>query len=291
MNWDDVKFVLAVARGQTLSAAARQLKVDQTTVGRRLAALERAAGTKLFQRVDGRLVPTEAGEIVSTRAERVETEMLALEEQLAGADNTPAGVVRLTATPILANRLLIPRLGPLLSRHSELVVEIVAEPRNLSLTRRDADIAVRFARPEAGPMLCRRLGRIGFSIYAPAGHAAAALPWLTYEEHFSHLPQARWIAQNTDTSDQVQLKVNDAESLYQATVAGLGRTVLPDFVAHNDARLARLSPKPVLDRDAWLLVHPDIRHLPRISVVVDWLIAVFGALEALSPHGSPSPDS
>ncbi len=291
MNWDDVKFVLAVARGQTLSAAARQLKVDQTTVGRRLAALEQAAGTKLFQRVDGRLVPTEAGEIVSARAERVETEMLALEEQLAGADNTPAGVVRLTATPILANRLLIPRLGPLLSKHSELVVEIVAEPRNLSLTRRDADIAVRFARPETGSMLCRRLGRISFSIYAPAGHAAAALPWLTYEEHFSHLPQARWIAQNTDTSDQVQLKVNDAESLYQATVAGLGRTVLPDFVAHNDTRLARLSPKAVLDREAWLLVHPVIRHLPRISVVVDWLIAVFGALEALSPDGSPCPGS
>ncbi len=113
MKWDDVKFVLAVARGQTLSAAARQLKVDQTTVGRRLAALEQAAGTKLFRRVDGRLVPTEAGEIVSTRAERVETEMLALEEQLAGADITPAGVVRLTATPILANRLLIPRWAAL----------------------------------------------------------------------------------------------------------------------------------------------------------------------------------
>ena len=290
MNCDDVKFVLAVARGQTLSAAARQLKVDQTTVGRRLAALEQAAGTKLFHRVDGRLVPTEAGEIVSTRAERVEMEMLALEEQLAGADNTPAGVVRLTATPILANRLLIPRLGPLLSKHPKLVVEIVAEPRNLSLTRRDADIAVRFARPEAGPMLCRRLGRISFSTYAPAGHAAA-LPWLTYEERFSHLPQARWIAQNTDTSDQVQLKVNDAESLYQATVARLGRTVLPDFVAHDDARLARLSPKPVVDREAWLLVHPDMRHLPRISVVVDWLIAVFDALEALSRDGTPCPSS
>ncbi len=306
MNWDDVKFVLAVARGQTLSAAARQLKVDQTTVGRRLAALEQAAGSKLFRRVDGRLVPTEAGEIVSTRAERVETEMLALEEQLAGADITPAGVVRLTATPILANRLLIPRLGPLLSKHPKLVVEIVAEPRNLSLTRRDADIAVRFARPEAGPMLCRKLGRIGFSIYAPAGHAAtghapaghapaghapAALPWLTYEEQFSHLPQARWIARNTGTSEQAQLKVNDAESLYRATVAGLGRTVLPDFVAQDDARLVRLSPKPVVDREAWLLVHPDMRHLPRISVVVDWLIAVFAALEARSPDGTPCPGS
>ncbi len=291
MNWDDVKFVLAVSRGQTLSAAARQLKVDQTTVGRRLAALEQAAGSKLFRRVDGRLVPTEAGEIVSTRAERVETEMLALEEQLAGADITPAGVVRLTATPILANRLLIPRLGPLLSKHPKLVVEIVAEPRNLSLTRRDADIAVRFARPEAGPMLCRKLGRIGFSIYAPAGHAPAAVPWLTYEEHFSHLPQARWMARNTGTSEQAQLKVNDAESLYRATVAGLGRTVLPDFVAQDDARLVRLSPKPVVDREAWLLVHPDMRHLPRISVVVDWLIAVFAALEARSPDATPCPGS
>lgn len=287
MNWDDLRFVLAIARTETLSAAARRLRVDQTTVARRLAALEHAAGQKLFLRTGGRLAATEMGGRVTTRAEQVESEMLALERELTGADKMPEGTVRVTAVPVLTNRLLIPRLGPVLRRYPGLKVEMIAEPRNFNLTKRDADIAVRLARPEAGAALCRRLGTISYSVYGPAGASVETLPWLTYEEDYEHLPQARWIARSCAGSEAIRLRLSDAESVFQAVAAGLGRSVLPDFLAGPEAGVERLSDQPILSREAWLLAHPDLRHLPRVSAVIDWLGEVFERFHQTA-EGPPS---
>lgn len=182
MNWDDLRFVLAVARGSSLADAARRLRVDQTTVSRRLASLERSKGKKLFQRVQGRLVPTEFGECAAARAERMEAEMVALESELTGADKAPEGTVRVTSVPIMINRLLIPRLGLLLEQHAKLTLEMISEPRNLSLSKRDADIAVRLARPVAGSALCWRIGTLAYSVYGPAKVDVWSLPWLSYAE-------------------------------------------------------------------------------------------------------------
>lgn len=274
MNWDDLRFVLAVARGASLAAAARQLRVNETTVSRRLVSLERATGTKLFQRAHGRLVATEYGEFAAAHAECIEAEMAAFESEMTGADKAPQGRVRVTSVPLVINRLLIPRLGALTGLHPKLTLELISEPRNLSLSKRDADIAVRLARPQAGSALCWRIGELAYSVYGPAGANARSLPWLTYADDYAHLPQARWIAANKAGVEDVPVLVNDAESLLQAVAAGLGRSVLPDFLIGSDVRVKRLSPAPVLRREAWLLVHPDIRQLPRIAVVIDWLQVV-----------------
>ena len=194
MKWDDLRILLAVQRGGTLAAAAKRLGVDQTTVARRLAALEGAAKAKLFLRSQGRLVATELGEIAVVQAERVEGQILDLEEKLAGGTAAPEGKVRVTAVPVLANRLLIPRLGDLLARCPKLEIEIVAEPRNLSLSKRDADIALRLARPQGGAALCRKIGALSYSVYGTANRSGAALPWLTYGDDYADLPQAQWVA-------------------------------------------------------------------------------------------------
>lgn len=287
MNWDDLRFVLAITRGASLSAAARRLRVDQTTVARRLASLERDTETKLFLRVQGRLVPTEAGETASAHAERMEAEMIALEAELTGADKAPEGTVRITSVPIVVNRLLAPQLGTLLRRHPKMTIELISESRNLSLTKREADIAVRLARPEAGAALCRRLATLAYSVYGPTEGSSEDQPWMTYAGDYGQLPQARWVAANGTASEDVQLLVDDAETLVQAVASGLGRAVLPDLVMKTESRLQRLSPDPVVTREAWLLVHPDTRHLPRIAAVVDWLQDVFDGLEGRT---RPLPD-
>jgi DNA-binding transcriptional LysR family regulator len=107
MEWSDLRVLLAIARAGTLAAAARRLGVDQTTVARRLAAAETALGTRLFERVEGALRPTMPGEVALARAGRVEREVQALEQGIAGTDAEPAGLVRLTAVPIIVNRLRI----------------------------------------------------------------------------------------------------------------------------------------------------------------------------------------
>jgi DNA-binding transcriptional LysR family regulator len=272
MEWGDLRYLLAIARSGTLSAAARRLGVNQTTVSRRLAAAQSALRTRLFTRGDGTFVPTTAGEAVLQRAAAVEAEMQAIERGIAGGDAIAAGSVRLTAVPILVNRLLIPAVPRLHARHPRLQLELIAEARNLRLTRREADLALRLARPDSGDALARRIGRLDYAVYAPA-RGTRSLSWITYEEGLAHLPQARWMAEAARTEGLSPVLVNDAEAIHAAIAAGLGKSVLPCFAGDADARLRRLG-KPVLSREIWLLVHRELRAQARIGAVIDWLQAL-----------------
>jgi DNA-binding transcriptional LysR family regulator len=272
MDWSDLRHVLMVARAGTLAAAARRLGVNQTTVARRLAAAEAVLGARLFERVNGVLSPTKAGEVAVARAAQVEQEVAALEQEIGGADAVPGGTVRVTAVPILVNRLLIPAVARLHAAHPRLRLELIADPRNLSLSRREADMALRLARPEGGTALGKRIGRLDYAVYGPRRHRAEDLPWITYEEGLSHLPQARWLAAAAAESATAPILVNDAEAILHAVRAGLGKSLLPCFVGAGETGLKRLGDtKPALSRDIWLLVHPELRAQARIAAVITWL--------------------
>ena len=277
MEWSDLRYILTIARAGTLAAAARRLGVNQTTAARRLAAAEAALGARLFERRDGVLSPTAAGEAAIARAAQVEQEVLALERGVAGADAVAAGTVRLTAVPVLANRLLIPAVPRLLARHPRLRIELIAEPRNLNLTRREADIALRLARPESGAALARRIGRLDYAVYGPRRRDAAALAWITYEEGLSHLPQARFIAAQDHAV--APLLLNDAEAIIHAVRTGIGKSLVPCFVGERERGLKRLS-RVVLARDIWLMVHRDLRAQSRIAAVIDWLVELMPVCRA-----------
>jgi DNA-binding transcriptional LysR family regulator len=168
-NWNDLRYLLAIKRGQTLTAAGRQLRVDDTTVSRRLSALQAALGARLVQRKgDKKLVLTQAGEVVARRAEAMELQFQLLGE-VAGADQDPClGTVRVTSVPILINRLFAGAARDLLGNHASLVIELIPDSRDYSLTRREADIAVRLARPTAGGMAvkARRIGTLRYAAFA-----------------------------------------------------------------------------------------------------------------------------
>ena len=129
-------------------------------------------------------------------AERVEREVQAVEAAVSGADKLAAGLVRVTSVPLLVNRVLVPALPPLLAGHRQLRVELIAEPRDLSLTRREADIALRLARPRRElRAIARRIGRLDYAVYGPPARLPESLPWITYEDAMADLPQWRWIAE------------------------------------------------------------------------------------------------
>jgi DNA-binding transcriptional LysR family regulator len=278
MDWNDLRYVLAVSRAGTLAAAARRLRVDQTTVARRLAEAERGLRVRLFERVDGSLRPTRAGEAAILQAERVEQEIETLERGIGGADARVAGSVRLTAVPVLVNRLLVPAASALRAKYPGLRLELIADSRNASLTRREADIALRFARPDSGrAVLARRIGHVGYALYGPR-RKAKTLPWLTYDESFAHLPQARWIEQARGDEPVAPLALSDAEAIAAAVRAGLGKSLLPCFAADGDPGLRRLGDKVVLTRELWLLTHEALRHQARLAAVVDWLAGLMKTL-------------
>ena len=273
MDWNDLRYVLATARAGSLAAAARRLGVDPTTVARRLAAAEAALSVRLFDRADGTLRPTPAGEAAVARAARIEAQVEALEAGVTGRDDAVAGTVRLTAVPILVDRLLIPALPVLHGVHPRVRVDFAAEPRNVDLLRREADVALRLSRPErGGSAITRRFGRLDYAAYGPRGVEPDSLPWIGYGEAMSHLPQARWLA--AAGGPAAALSVNDAEALLQAVRAGLGRSLLPCVVAETDDALVRLGPV-CLSREVWLLTHHELRRQARIRAVVDWLEGLF----------------
>ncbi|MCK6450715.1 MAG: LysR family transcriptional regulator [Alphaproteobacteria bacterium] len=279
MNWNDLRYVLTVARHGTLSAAARRLGVDQTTVARRLAAAEARLGARLFDRVDGALRPTQAGEAALAHAERVEAEIGRLQGAVGGADAAATGTVRLSSVPILVNRVLMPRLPALVGRHPGLMLELAGEARNVSLSRREADLALRQARPSGGTALTRRVGRLAYAVYAPARVRRDDLPWITYEDALADLPQARWIATEARGEALAPLRVNDADAALAAVRAGLGRTLLPVAAAKGEPGLRRIGTgRPVLERELWLMVHPELRRLARIEAVITWIEAIAKAL-------------
>lgn len=275
LNWNDLRFVLAVARSRSLAGAARRLGVNESTVGRRVAEAEQRLGARLFERSLGAFHPTEAGHAVVAGAERVELEVQAVESAVSGADRRAAGTVRLTSVPIVVNRVLVPALPSLLRAHPQLRVELIAEPRDLSLTKREADIALRLARPRKDVRaVARRIGRLDYAVYQPSRRHRRPLPWITYEDGMADLPQWRWMAQQSDRDPGAPppLTVNDAEAILQGVKAGLGKSLLPVAIADREPGLVRLGGgPPSLARELWLMVHPELRNLTRIRVVIDWL--------------------
>ena len=193
MNWDDLRVIVTLAREGTLAVAARRLRVDQTTVARRLRALEENLGTPLFERSDGRWRPTPFGERVLERAARIEEDVAAVLRLADAGASRVSGVVRITAVSAIISEWLQPRLADLYLRHPELCVELIDSNDNLNLARREADIAVRLARPASGGFLIRKLVDVGFSRYGPARSKLRVGPgdWVAYNEDLAHTPEMR----------------------------------------------------------------------------------------------------
>ncbi|MCW5774064.1 MAG: LysR family transcriptional regulator [Rhodospirillaceae bacterium] len=274
-DWDAYRFVLAVADAGSLAQAARRLRVDATTVGRRIAALERALSARLFDRRDRRMVPTALGNLVAARAAEAGAVLAAVKDAAESEAARAVGTVRLSSLPFLINHVLADGVPALARAHPGLRVAFAASSSNANLSRREADIALRYARPSAGAeIVCRRLGAVGYAVYAAKTEAARAedLPWIGLDEEFSHLPEAAWIARRAAAEGQAAATVAEVETMRRLVAAGVGRSLLPMLVGDADAALARLSDR-LIEREVWLLVHRDLRNLPRIRAVVDWIDA------------------
>src|SRR5262249_4155400 len=153
-------------REGSLSRAARVLGVDHVTVGRRIAALEQQLGAKLLIRTPEGFSASAAGQAILTRCEAMEGAALDLERLAAGHDAQFTGSIRLSTTEVLAAQVIVPHLATLRERYPQLQVQLVTGVRSLDITRREADIAIRLARPTAPSLVCRKLGEVGFALYA-----------------------------------------------------------------------------------------------------------------------------
>jgi DNA-binding transcriptional LysR family regulator len=163
-DWHNIRIFLSVCRHGSLAAAARALQVDETTVGRRLKALEASLGTLLFDRTAKGLILTEAAMAVRTAAEAAEDAVLSVQGSVVGSDKRPSGFVRITATETLSSQFIIPALGGFHLRYPEIRIELFSGYVALDIGRGEADIAVRALPPVGSHLVARRLGSVDLAV-------------------------------------------------------------------------------------------------------------------------------
>jgi len=298
LDWDDLRYFLAVARHGSLSAAARRLEVAQPTVGRRLASLERQLGARL-------IVPTPTGQTLSptgqrmlAHAEQMERDALAAEHIAFGRDAGLSGPVRVTASEWMIESVLAPLVAPFLVEHPRLCLELLADPRHISLVRREADLALRPSEFEQPEIVQRRVGSISFGLYASDGYLARhGMPnfenlcsghfLIAMSEHLTKVPDTDWLPR-VAAHAHVVARCNGRLPMAALAAASVGITCLPRFIGDATHGLRRLSaPEQEPARTLWLGGHRDAGAVPRIRASVLFLKASLQRLQgALHPGSS-----
>jgi DNA-binding transcriptional LysR family regulator len=283
-EWDDARYFLAVHRTRSLSEAGRRLHVNQSTVGRRLRALEEALGAVLFVRTPDGYLLAPAGERLLPRAERVEDAALALEREASGREVSLSGTVRITGPDAFSVRILTPLLAELHRQTPGIDYELLAENRTLSLTKREADISVRTFRPKEPMLVARRICELGSALYAaPAYCAKQGKPHGDdYEGHAFIGPddtswsEGIWMSRCL-AGARVILRTNSTPAQLAAALEGMGIAVLPCYIGDNEPGLLRMTAERVVVRHVWIAMHRDLQHAGRIRACADFL---FGGINA-----------
>ena len=273
--WDEFRLVRAVAERGALAPAAAHLGINPSTAFRRLAAVEAALGTRLFERHRSGYVPTPAGEAMAAAAARMEEEVARFDREVADRALTPSGTLRVTAAATLVTDLLMPMLGRFRARYPAVQVDLVVSEEALNLSRRDADVALRATRDPPPNLVGRRIATIAWAVYGrvQAEPEAADAAWVSPSEAVAGGLFARFVAARAG-SERVALRINTVQGLCEAIVEGVGIGPLPCYRGDRIAALRRLSgPEPDLAGSLWLLTHPDLRHAARVRAFMDHVAA------------------
>ena len=292
LDWDDLRYFLAIARHGRLSTAARHLHVTQSTVGRRLTSMQDSLGVRLLRRTDEGYALTLAGEAIRERVARMEEEALSIERVVSGHDERLGGVVRVTSSQLIASNVLAPALAELHARAPSILVEALPPLSGEPVAQHEAEIAVQLRRCESPDVLIRSLGQVAFGLYASAtyierrgmplaedGYAGHQLLTLLDDRETS--AQAAWLSRHLRRGDVV-LRADSYETLHSTTVCGGGLAVLPRFRADVEPHLRRVETvSPVPSAEIWLGVHRENRDVARIRMVMDQIAAAVRQRTAL----------
>jgi DNA-binding transcriptional LysR family regulator len=281
-DWNDVRAFLAVARSGRLTAAAARLRVDHSTLSRRIAALEHALRTRLFDRSPSGYGLTEQGRRLLPIGEEMERLALGAGEAVGGTSTSVAGTVRIGSPEGFGSYFLAPRIAGLKALHPRLTIQLVAAPAVFSLARRDADIVVSVSRPPAGRLNVAKLIDYDLGLYAAPAYLRDAPDIASSEDLFRHrfvsyigellhFPELDFL-QHVAPGGTTSVESSNLVAQLRATLAGAGLCVLPAFLAAEETGLVRVLPDEIsLTRSLWLTVHQDLAELARVRAAVAFI--------------------
>ncbi|WGI24402.1 LysR family transcriptional regulator [Halomonas alkaliantarctica] len=276
IRWDDLQIVLAVAQRGSLSGASRELRISHATVFRRLSEMERRLGVALFERHRNGYIPTLAGEDLVASAKRVQSEIIGAERRIIGQDLNLTGSLRITTTDTLFAGMLSPLMASFRQRYPAITLEIVISNQLQSLSRREADIAIRPTQQPPETLVGRKISDIYQAIYgqkalwqnAPHPLEPASLTsesWIGPDVHLGDAKLEKWMMDKSTA-----YRLDSMLGMQSAVRHGAGIAILPCYLGDADAALLRLSePIDALTTQLWLLTHPDMRHVARVRAFME----------------------
>lgn len=295
MDWDHLRVFMALAREQSVRAAATALGVSHSTVSRRIDAFERDLGVRLFERLPNGFVLTPYGEDTLQTAQRLEESLDGLQRRVRGQDARLRGDLRVTMPDLLAANLLMPDLVAFCEQYPEIDLEVAISYTPFDLVRRQADVAIRITRDPPERLVGRKVITFARAAYASRDyiarhdpqHAPQAATWIGWDDSTRH---PRWVRATAVPQAPVRGRMNNAMVQLAACKAGMGLAMLPCFMGDSEPDLARVPPgEPEPAWDIWLLTHEDLRATARVRAFMDAMAAAFhrhrDLLEGRRPQG------
>jgi DNA-binding transcriptional LysR family regulator len=307
-DWNDVKAFLAVARGGSTLAAAKALGVNQTTVARRVEALEAAVGLRLFERGQTGSKLTEAGEDLMGEAGRMEAAAQGFGNRAASHQRGLAGTLRVTATEILANLIITPALAEFRALYPDVRVDLAITDRTLDLAHGEADVALRAGISlTASDLVARKIGEFDFALYCSRDYAARRGIPTCLEDLRDHdviggdgermpLPGMGWLYDRLPGLEPAT-RSSSMTNVQLAVKSGLGVAPVPCLAADPDPDLIQCHPPiPELRTGAWVMTRAELKDTPRVRAFIDFIVPHFTAVrkrleaegEAMKAHKAAS---
>lgn len=278
MNWNDIQYFLALVDGGNLSAGARSLSVEHSTIARRIEQLEQQLGIRLFDRMQRGWQLTKEGKDL-LNASRQMAEGAQRIQRIANASTTLSGSVRVSVPPLIGYHLITPFIPRLRTKLPSIEVELVSDLQNADLHRREADIALRMRRPDHPNLVARRIASLPYALYASKEYLENTPPdqwqFVGYEKSMQATPQQQWLDSQLNNRT-VSFRSNDLHVLAMAIEQNVGVGVLPSFLEGSYSRIEKIdTPSCPVVRDLWLVIHPDLRRSPRVRAIADEIIQWF----------------
>lgn len=296
MDWDDIKVFEIVASVPTLTAAARRMNVSVATIARRIDALEAGLGLRLVDRTPEGIRLTADGDALIDHARTAASTMEGIRRRAEALKSGDMRPIRISATEPIAAELLAPALPELIRSLPDLRIEIGVSTEIVSLAMRDADIALRFARPRGDSLLVQRLPAFGLGLYATTTYLAGAPPesldlgqhrLLTFDDTYGPVLELSWVAA-MGLMEAARVRTSSTRAILTATLAGTGIGLLPDIVARQYSQLQRIPTAiPTPDRVLWLMSHKDLKRSRVHRIVRAWILKTLHAAATGLPTRLP----
>ena len=283
LNWDDMRFFLALCRNQTFIAAGNELKVTHSTVARRISALEAFLQTKLFERSEKGCRPTSAAERLLSYAEEMESAVIKLEEAVAGRDSRLTGTIRIGAPDGIGNYYLAQKIGLFLKKHPDIDIELIPLPMYFSLLKREIDISITVEKPKIKNVISRKLTTYRLGLFAKKEYlqgrpeinneADLSKHWMiSYIENMIFDPSLKFMDEYFPRI-KPNLKCSTVIAQRNAVLSACGIGIIPYFLLISKQGLVPVLPELVIEREYWLTVHPDSRGFARVQAVIDFIVS------------------